>query len=348
MNKRDFGDALRQLDEALARDGMSAQADARIRRRLRARADSGLRRLTRLWAAGAMLGVATAALVLVVRLRGAPALAAGFAVSGASSDLKIESDGEVVRIVAGGCTLADPALAGTFAAHAPAVLRRELGGVGVLAGTVEVHVDKRATGAPPAVVRVSGGAIGVMGTRFTVEQAAGAGHVTLHEGAIRFTALDGREVTLRPTEVLAWPLPPPTSTAPTAPTAPAVTPPERPPATAAASAAAPARRRPVGATRGDAERVTIEALLRHIAALRIQGRYEECARLLSDALAGDLPEATRERLSFELGTLLAHQLHDSTRACAHWLEHQRLYQTGRYEQDIRQSIEELGCPLTKE
>jgi transmembrane sensor len=51
----------------------------------------------------------------------------------------------------------------------------------------------------------------------------------------------------------------------------------------------------------------------------------------------------RERLSFELGSLLTHQLHDARRACAHWAWHERSFRGGIYRDEVARSRDALKC-----
>ena len=62
--------------------------------------------------------------------------------------------------------------------------------------------------------------------------------------------------------------------------------------------------------------------------------------------ASEPSTATRERLSFELGSLLTYQLHDVKRACAHWDAHRRAYGNGRYDAEVRAAAERLACEST--
>jgi transmembrane sensor len=86
-----------------------------------------------------------------------------------------------------------------------------------------------------------------------------------------------------------------------------------------------------------------ETLLDRIAVLRSRGRYQEAAAALGTALRGNLAPATRERLSYELGSILTHQLGDPRRACDHWRDHARRFGAGRYDREVRQAMARLGC-----
>ena len=86
----------------------------------------------------------------------------------------------------------------------------------------------------------------------------------------------------------------------------------------------------------------VEEVLREVELLRSRGAYEAAVRHLEAALR-HRPRATQELLSFELGSLLTHQLGDARRACAHWEAHQRRYSDGRYAEPVTRARELLGC-----
>lgn len=194
--------------------------------------------------------------------------------------------------------------------------------------------------AAPAAVLVSHGAIEIMGTAFTVVQEPAGGRVALREGSIRFQAADGRVVSLRPGEVLAWPLPPPAPLASPTPAAPAPPPalvPRSPAARPPAAFAAPAAAATLPPPAADL------ALLDRIDELRSRRQFESAARALRRAIPVQ-PEPMRERLSFELGSLLTHQIGDARRACAHWARHDLRYPDGRYRNEVARARRGLGCP----
>jgi transmembrane sensor len=76
--------------------------------------------------------------------------------------------------------------------------------------------------------------------------------------------------------------------------------------------------------------------------LRSRREYEAAARQLRQALRTQ-PPATRERLSFELGSLLTYQLRDARRACAHWAWHRGQYAPGRYQAEVQRAMASLQC-----
>jgi transmembrane sensor len=224
-------------------------------------------------------------------------------------------------------------------AHGTVEVRREEAGVRVLSGEVEVSVAKVRAGAAPVRLLVSGGAIEVRGTRFTIHQRPESGDVTLHEGAIAFFALDGRVRELKPGETLEWPLPevkqppapePPPVPAHEAPHPKAEAPPARP---AEGHAAEPQPTPPLDT----------EAFIAKLAELRRAGDYDAAVRELEAALEQPSPAPTQERLSFELGSILTHHIKDTARACAHWSRHHARYPQGRYEPQIGDIERRLGC-----
>ncbi len=231
-----------------------------------------------------------------------------------------------------------------------AVLEREAVGVRMVEGVARFSVQRRAPGEPEVVVQVSHGRIEVLGTEFTVTQRSDGGEVTLHEGSIRFRAEGGAEVLLSPGETLRWPLPvvaeraplplpiedePSPEQAPVPETGPETVPetgPERPQVVQ--------RRAP----RQPAPAFDVGAVIESVEVFRRQGRFEEAAGELEKALRRSLPDATAERLSYELGDILTWQLRDKEAACAVWAEHRARHGSeSRYAQEIARAERTLGC-----
>jgi transmembrane sensor len=48
-------------------------------------------------------------------------------------------------------------------------------------------------------------------------------------------------------------------------------------------------------------------------------------------------------LSFELGSLLTHQIRDARRACAHWARHERQFHGGIYRDQVASAQRALQC-----
>ncbi len=56
-----------------------------------------------------------------------------------------------------------------------------------------------------------------------------------------------------------------------------------------------------------------------------------------EILFHDAGGGTRERFSYELGSILTYQLGDRASACRHWQEHARRYPDGRYQTEVLQA-----------
>jgi transmembrane sensor len=86
----------------------------------------------------------------------------------------------------------------------------------------------------------------------------------------------------------------------------------------------------------------VDEILRELEVLRGRREFEQAARHLEAAMRKQ-PAATRERLSFELGSLLTYQLKDAQRACAHWARHERQFRRGRYAEAVQRARGTLSC-----
>lgn len=301
----------------------------------------------RRWRAGAIAGAAAMAAIGVAVAILRPAAELGdLDVARRSGDLVAHADAGLLVIDRGAATLVDRPSGVTIDTVGPVSLRRETRGVRLVRGRIDVTVAHRPPAAATATILVSHGAIEVMGTAFTVVQDETGGRVTLREGNIRFQAADGVVVSLRPGEALGWPLPPafapplpsplpsppPPSGSPLAPSSPTEPAPWRTPTSAASAGTRPA---------------ADEALLDHVEELRSRGRFEQAARALRRALPG-ASKPMRELLSFELGSLLTHQIRDSRRACAQWAWHDRYFPDGRYRNEVARARHTLACPARSE
>jgi transmembrane sensor len=215
-------------------------------------------------------------------------------------------------------------------AEAGSVLHREHDRVRVRSGSVTFSVEKRREGEAPVRVEVSHGTIEVVGTRFTIRQREEGGDVTLHEGVIRFG-----EKTLRAGESLEWP------EKPAPPPAPVVVapPPEPVPAPPVVKKPAPhLRKEPAVIHETDAA-----WLLEEVDLLRSRNEYGEAERLLEKGIGGIVLPATKERFSYELGSILTYQLDDKTRACRHWAKHGAEFPGGRYTREVKSAQQRLQC-----
>lgn len=336
--ERDFKRAIGEARARLADVQMPPEVDARVRLVLRT---GGRRRLPPLFL-GLVTGAAAAAGVVWLAARPAPGLALpeGFSAVDLSTDVRLDVSGagKTIRIERGSCALKVRGW-GRVTLHSGAVLRRAGGGLELTAGRADFQVDKRSSAQGPTFVRVPEATIEITGTRFSILERPDGGSVHLDEGAIRFRALDGRTVTLAPGQSLDWPLPP----APPAETRPEVV------ATPSAKRDVPAeptlprpRRAPPAPPR-PAAAPDSSGIVERIAQLRADGDYAELARELAAALDAERRPLTRERLSFELGSVLTYHFSDRAKACAHWSGHLRDFPNGHYQEEATDARQRLGC-----
>jgi len=254
-----------------------------------------------------------------------------------------------VAVATGNATVEDEDTGSTLVVSAPAALRKEAGGVRVLSGRATIAVRKRPPNAGTAKIFVSGGTIEVLGTRFTVMEQERQGRVELHEGSIRFTYTTGQVQLLEPGESLRWPFQAEQARAVAPLEPPAAPQPDKATETPAPNPIVPrARVRAIEALTPQAPSpvpaaVNVPQLLQHIGTLRLRGDIATAVRELEAALESTARPATRERLSYELGTLYTYSLSDTPRACAHWRRHEREYPQGLYEQEVRELVEKLRC-----
>ena len=330
MTTRDLRTLLVEAEAETQRVELPREADRRLRQRLFEQRSEGSRRWV--WA----LAVA-AALVLAVVARSGKAREQtfdGLRLTASSSDLEAAVGADrVIAVSKGTCTLLDVASGERIDVAAPAKLRRDPQGLRVLAGTAELTVQKRAAGLPSLRVLVSHGAIEILGTRFTVVQEDERGSVTLHEGEIRFHDAGGGTRALAPGERLEWPRPAPAAT-PALDEAPAVVP--IPPVVKSKKSTRPPVAAPIVFR-------DPEDLLQQVDVLRSRGLFPEAARYLTHGLTTPLRPATRERFSYELGSILTYQLGDRASACRHWQEHERRYPDGRYQTEVLQAAAHARC-----
>lgn len=344
---RDFRAALEAADAAWreqAAGAPSARLDARLEASLRPR-----RRLR--WSDFALVGAgAIAGAVLVLWLHGGevtvappaqqpPAAVGGFALAAPApqaAPVVALPDG-AVRVDADSLELVDDERKLRVTASAGTTLKREASGVRLVQGEGVFQVAKQPQRPEPVRVLVSGGAIEVRGTRFTVTQGTdGKGHVTLEEGAIDFRFPSGRVKVIAPGETVHWPEEPDALTP---------LPDLPPPPPRVVDTPKPAPRSPANWTEFD-RRLRSEATLRRVMALRQEGRWAECVDELERAL--ELPDAaygpgTRERLSWELGSVLTWQTRDVDAACWHWTIHLKMYPRGRYTLEVTRALSALEC-----
>lgn len=311
MKRSDFEGGLRELDEGSA--DMPADADDRLRERLFRKQAPGFR-----WWLPAAATAAALTVTLVICWPARDTAIGGFEVHPAPGARAELTAAGTVKAQAGSATLTDVAQQAELQLRAGAEVSRLGTGARVHRGMVRfdvVHTGKRAAAYQ---VEVSDGVIDVLGTAFSIEQREGGGSVALERGSIRFRGADGREVLLAPGESLEWPLPSP----------PAQGPADEPAAPVAQKAPA---REPA---------LSSEAALEKVAVLRSRGRYEEAVAVLTRTLEQPgLSASTRDRLRFEIGSILTHQLRDPVRACAWWSAHP----SQRYGVEVDAAVQLLGC-----
>lgn len=328
MKPDEFGDELRALDQEFEARGMPADVDARLRARL----ERPSRRSP--WLPLALATVAAAVLAFVLLRE--PATVGGLVVE-QSSGFSARFEDRIISVKQGTATLRDVELAAALTVEPGVQVERSISGAKVHHGVVRFEVARLSSRAAGYSVSVSHGVIEVMGTSFVIQQDADSGSVRLLEGSIRFIAPDGRIVTLAPGDTLQWPLPPVALEAPT-PSEPAVEKPRvapRPPPPHVEA-------KPVEPVTQPAP-FSSDAVLARVAGLRSRRAYEEAVQVLNTALQEAPTAATRERLGFELGSLLTHQLHDVPRACAFWSTFRREHPHGRYEEELTSTVANLGC-----
>src|SRR5262249_49744857 len=153
----------RELDRALAKHGLGAQADARIRQRIEARRQRKLklaasrRPLTIVSFAAAAVACGVIWLVFAQHPKPSEGHRLGvFWVIEASADLKVDvAADQTVSVQYGSCTFYEPSLGAPLRIGNPVVLRKEADALRLVRGSVEVSVAKRAPAQGPALIRVS-------------------------------------------------------------------------------------------------------------------------------------------------------------------------------------------------
>ena len=325
---RNFDTALQQADAALLARGMPRDAKLRVDARLFAPPPP--QRL-----AMALVGAVSVAVgfVLVAWLAPRqPPVVGGFTVApGELGHVQVTSEAAVE--LAEGSAMIDEPRGLKVSSLSLSTLRRETRGVRLIGGRATFEVQHVAAGKQPVRVLVSGGAIEVRGTRFTVTERGTGGEVLLHEGKIVFLDGDGLMHEVLPGQTLQWPLP-----RPAAPQLPldelAPLPPLRPSPNAN-------KAQEIDWREFD-RRVHAEAVITELTQLRRAGEWNDAVRLLERELSRGAPD-TRERLSFELGLIYTWQLKEPAAACAHWAQHRREYPTGRFASEVNRSTATLGC-----
>ena len=369
MNRGSVVEQLRRADAALQAEHLPAAAVRRVGRRIEDElADTdGSARMPR-WVPMATF-VGGAALVLAV-----------LAIGGQRrTNDGADTPGTVVRgddcrsdgaRISGGCDveMSEPAMT-IHTARADIELHERT--IDVRGGQADFDVDP--VHDAPVRVRVPGGEIVVVGTRFRVivDAAAQRGVVILHEGRLRFEADDGDVSPIEAGETFAFAVDASQlasadapadargiAAAPHAPTAM----PHAGGAERERAADPDARQVPAPKPRASRDRdrprepapaptpapapapVDVDAVIAAVDASRRSGDYRGAADALRAALRGVLDPRAREVLSYELGTILTSHLHDDAQACAHWATHRERFGAGRYAKQVARAQAELACP----
>jgi hypothetical protein len=323
---KDLLEQIRGADRALAAVHISAGASHRVRSAIRDRAALPRARSRANFFYPFALVATVAALVFVLPRRSAPPL--GQAVS-ASSGCVTTAAGDAVALN-GSCMLTLSTM--QIETTGTTTLAETADGVRLLKGTATFRVRHVPDGHAPVRVRVSGGVIEVIGTKFLVEQKEGGGSIQLVEGTIRFVFASGQKTILHAGEHLDW-------------TDQATTP---------APSGSAARTRP--------DDVPTPVETRSLGTLPVPDVdptdpfYEQHpslreARDRFDAVGREAPYTEAERLreklepaSFELGAALESSHADSAQACGHWRWHLKRFPDGIYNGDIEARMRKLGCP----
>jgi hypothetical protein len=354
---------LRARDEQLRQTPLSLSADLRVRRMLYEAATRLVPvRQMRVAPAYVALGAAIALIVQAAR----DWMATGRTTAVADQTLAPTSppadctvrNGQDGALFSGRCLLELPTA--SIRTEADTEIRQTATHLEMVRGKAWFDVAPVAPASPPVRVRVAGGVIEVIGTRFLVEQGPKEGSVHLVEGKIRFTAAAGSTAVIRPGERFQWsnapnlPLtePPPPSVAPNptasaSPTRPAGEPhPMRTTARETPLTRAPRRAAPIASDNPREEARPDELLARdaveRVISLRARGRYRDAMAVLQALHHLHLDARTAEVLSFEEGNILEH-LDDAAATCRHWRRHLARFASGPYGEFVEKKIVELSC-----
>jgi hypothetical protein len=369
MPSRDIVRLLREQDERLRQTPMGPAMQARIERQLREASATRPQHEAR-WVSPLVVGVLASAAVILAwgRLRqtvptASPRRDAAVTNSpGETNDCTIHRDRD--RIDFSGRCRVQLGLS-TIRTDAESEIQDTREGVQVIRGKAWFEVARVPAGAPSVRVRVGGGVIEVLGTKFVVDQNDREGSVDLLEGRIRFVAMDGAPVDVRPGERFRWTnvvVPHVEMPSPPVDSANAAAAPQRAarsslaslPARLPRSIASPSTERNAPKGLGDAGaaiarespeggRVSAEATALRVMRLRAEGRYEEAMTALAELHAVNVDAHTAEILSFEEGNILEH-LEDGSAICAHWKQHLSRFPGGQYRSFVAKRVSRLGCP----
>jgi hypothetical protein len=367
MRSKDIVRLIREQDDQLRQTPMGLAAETRMLRRLREAAVIPPRR-NGAWGGVLVLGALAggAAALGWSKLRPAqPVVTVGQNIVAASShrdpaQCAVRQEHERVD-VSGPCTLQLPSV--TVRTDAASEIQATQEGIRVLHGKAWFEVAPVPRGGPPVQVRVAGGIIEVMGTKFVVNQDDQNGSVDLSEGKIRFLTIDAAPVDIRPGQQFRWtnPTAPPMAsaavespsgmavqqkTAPAFPTSPSRAA-KRAASSPTAEAGAPDIGRDAGPTiaadEADGSPRSAERAALRVIRLRAEGRYEEAMTALAALHAVNVDEHTAEILSFEEGNILEH-LEQTSAICSHWKQYLDRFPKGQYRSFVVKQMSRDGCP----
>jgi hypothetical protein len=368
MRSKDIVVLIREQDDQLRQTPMSLAAETRMLRRLREAAAIPARR-NGAWGGVLVVGALAggAAVLGWSKLRpAAPVATVERNTASASShrdpgQCAVRQEHDRVD-VSGPCTLQLPSV--TLRTEAASEVQATQEGIQVLHGRAWFEVAPVPRGAPPVRVRVGGGIIEVVGTKFVVNQDEQKGSVDLSEGRIRFLPIDAAPVEIRPGQQVRWtnvpmvrPMPSPAVESPNGSAVHQKT------ASASPTWASPAAKRVAASptadpgapdTRGDAGPTTAadgpggsplsaEATALRVMRLRAEGRYNEAMTALAELHAANVDEHTAEILSFEEGNILEH-LEQTSAICSHWKQYLDRFPNGQYRSFVVKQMSRDGCP----
>jgi hypothetical protein len=251
----------------------------------------------------------------------------------------------------GGCAVDLPQL--RIEAAGVVRLRQSGDALEMINGSALFAVTPVPSGHPPVRIRVSGGTIEVIGTRFRIHERQTGGTIELMEGTVRFIFPDGKVSVLHAGETLKWGVPE-NDDQPTAagmhsgdperqklvPTPAVSAPDERNDRTTIEVEidAVDAGGGPMG-TDGieDIEQgrvPTVTNIRRRFEALKRESPYTEAEHL----------RLQLEPVSFELGEAYEREHAPAARTCAHWRWHLQHFPSGIYNASIREKMIHLRCP----
>lgn len=344
-----FAAQLREAEASMFEETLREERTRQLWRQLQLqRAGASSKRPLRLFALGLAAGLLLGVIAWRVFWPGSSEVA-GMTVTNRSVGFEpVLADG-VVSVSSGEATLVEKSLRLQVHVGKGARLKREPGGLRVVSGEASFVADKRLPTETPARVLVSGGAIEVIGTRFTVKQEGESGELVLYEGVVRFVVSDGRIVTVLPGEAFRWPVAPEPPLHLPQPPEPSMHEPEVEGFDAGPSPAPlpPTDSQTVVPRSADDWSVhdrllRARVVLEEVPRLREAGKSRQALFRIRNALTHDLPSTTREQLVSWEAEILEDDLDQPTEACRTWREYMWLFPGGRFEERAKSEIKS-GC-----